>query len=134
MIIDINGKECEIIFGFEAIDYLDKKYPLEIQGLKQLGQGIQNTYNYLTKASPTAICEAIYAGTITEKDRASMSKIKEKVMQVATENENGLQELADELVEELKKQPLTKGVISKLEKDQEVMVKAILEMVGENEG
>ena len=54
-------------------------------------------------------------------------------MQVATENENGLQELADELVEELKKQPLTKGVISKLEKDQEVMVKAILEMVGENE-
>lgn len=132
MMIEINGKDCEIIFGFEAIDYLDKRFPLEIQGLKQLGQGIQNTYNYLTKASPIAICEAIYAGTITQKDRASMKHIKEKIMQTATENENGLQELADELVEELKKQPLTKGVIAKLEADQDTMVKAILEMVNED--
>ena len=58
-----------------TIDYLDKQYAVETQGMKVLGQGIQQVYTYLGMESIMALYHAIRAATITEKSQPSIEEI-----------------------------------------------------------
>lgn len=119
MILKINGKEYTIRFGFAAIDYLDNKYYVETQGIKILGQGVQQAYNYLNSESIVALYHTVKAATITEKSQPSTDEIEIYAEELANKNE--LSKLFKDLAEELKKQPLTKGTVKKhLQNIQEV--------------
>lgn len=111
MILKINGKDYPIKFGFAAIDYLDKQYAVETQGMKVLGQGIQQVYTYLGMESIMALYHAIRAATITEKSQPSIEEI--EVYAEELSGKDGLSKLFEDLIDELKKQPLTKGTVAK---------------------
>lgn len=114
MVLKINGKEYLVRFGFKAIDYLDHQYTIETQGIKILGQGIQQAYTYLYSESVIALYHVIRAATITEKTQPSAEEIEAYAEELAVKNE--LSKLFEELIDELKKQPLTKGTVAKHEK------------------
>ncbi|WP_100066061.1 tail assembly chaperone [Miniphocaeibacter massiliensis] len=114
MILNINGKDYEIRFGFAAIDYLDKQYFVEASGIK-LGQGIGMAYTYLNAQSPVAILHVIRAGTITEKQQPSTADIEKFVEETA--EKDGISKLFKELAAELKKQPLTKATVAAYDKN-----------------
>ena len=120
MNLKINGKDYEILFGFKAIDYLDRVYFIETNGLK-LGQGIGFAYNYLLNQQPLALFHAIRAGTITEKQQPSDAEIEAFAME-AGEKDN-LEKLYKELANELKKQPLTKATVKTSEKNMKEIMK-----------
>lgn len=115
MILKINEKEYTIRFGFGAIDYLDKQYAIESQGVKVLGQGIQQVYTYLGMESLISLYHAIRGGTITEKSQPSEEDIEIYASELAEKGE--LSKLFAELIDELKKQPLTKVTVAKYEKN-----------------
>lgn len=114
MELTIDGKNYTLRFGFAAIDYLDNMYPLKTQGIEVLGQGVGQVYSMLNSESIIALMHAIKAGTITENQIPSTSDIEKYLMDLGEKNK--LEKLFKDIIAELKKQPLTKGTISKFDK------------------
>lgn len=105
MNVTIGKKDYELRFGFAALDYLDHEYTIETQGYT-FGQGLQIGVAYLLDHNPLALRAFIKAGTETEKSKPSNDEIEQFLM--AKGDEGTLPALFDEVLGELKKQPLTK--------------------------
>ena len=116
MVIKIGEKEYPIILGFDAINYLDQVYYFEVNGVK-LAQGVKIVMQYLMDENPIAIYHMIKAGTSTESQKPSNVDIEAYITELAEKNK--LQKMFGEMIEELKKQPLTKHTAKQLVREAE---------------
>jgi hypothetical protein len=64
MNLTINGTTHELHFGLDFINYLDKKYYVEQNGLK-IGQGLTYALAQIEMGNPNILVDLIVAGTIT---------------------------------------------------------------------
>lgn len=112
MNVKIGGREYELRFSLDAINYLDHVYTIDANGVK-IGDGIQELTVYLNLRNPTALYHAIKAGTIREKQKPSNEEI-ETFLEEAGEN-GGLEKLADDFLSLLRRQPLTKAAVKAFE-------------------
>lgn len=113
MQVEINGIVHEIKFGFKALAEMDKKYNIERMGLK-FGIGVQGLYVDLITGNPSTVVDTIKIGTMTASNPPTQTAIENYVMEVA--EQDGLEDLNEALIDELKKQPLTRSTIKKTEK------------------
>lgn len=120
MVIKIGEKEFPITFGFAALEFLDKVYTIKT-GVGDIGQGLNMLLMYLMDENPLAIRTAIKAGTETLKQKPSNEDIDDFITELAEKEK--LDGLFKELLDELKKQPLTKkrarNVVRAIEKASE---------------
>lgn len=105
---EIEGKTIEVVFTLDAIDALDHIYTLEMKGIK-FGVGIQYAYTGLEQASPIAIANVLQAVQAGKKTRIG----KKALTDFLIENDN-VEEVANALIAELKKQPLTKTTVKRM--------------------
>lgn len=116
MQLKIGEKEYPIILGFDAINYLDEVYFFEVNGLK-LAQGVKIVVQYLMDENPVALYHMIKAGTSTESQKPSNADIEAFISELGEKNK--LQKLFGEMIDELKKQPLTKHTAKSLVREAE---------------
>ena len=105
MQLKIGEKEYAIILGFDAINYLDEVYYFEVNGIK-LAQGVKIVMQYLMDENPVALYHMIKAGISTESQKPSNADIEAFISELGEKNK--MQKMFGEMIEELKKQPLTK--------------------------
>lgn len=105
---EIEGKTIEVLFTLDAIDALDHIYTIDMNGIK-FGAGIQFAFTGLEQASPVAIANVLQAVQVGTKTRVG----KKAIMMFLIENDN-VEEVANALAEELKKQPLTKTTVKRM--------------------
>ena len=99
--------------GFDAIHYLDLTYFVDMQGMK-LGFGIASVITQLKARNVLAIYNMIKAGTNTLASKPSNIDIEEFLGALS---EKQFDDLCEEFVEELKKQPLTRVSAIKMSKE-----------------
>ncbi len=116
MQLKIGEKEYAIILGFDAINYLDEVYYFEVNGIK-LAQGVKIVVQYLMDENPVALYHMIKAGTSTEPQKPSNAEIEAFISELGEKNK--LQKMFGEMIEELKKQPLTKHTAKALVREAE---------------
>lgn len=116
MVIKIGEREYPIILGFDAINYLDELYYFEVNGVK-IAQGVKIVMQYLMDENPFAIYHMIKAGTSTESQKPSNADIEAYISELGEKNK--LQKMFGEMIEELKKQPLTKHTAKALVREAE---------------
>lgn len=113
MIIKILDKEYELRFGLKALKYLDDIYFIENNGIK-FGLGVFQVYDALSNKSDfnaIAIFNLIKAGLETSLIKPNDRQIEMYIEQCVTDDK--ADELVEELLDELKKQPLTRLKIEK---------------------
>lgn len=76
MNVTINGKEYPIHIGLDCIDYLNRIYYIEQNGVK-IAQGINLALTELYMQNPVALLHMIKAGTITEQSQPATQDIKD---------------------------------------------------------
>ena len=110
MNIKINEQEYPIYFGFDAINYLDNKYFADMNGIK-LGVGVMSIFAQLKARNVLAIYNIIRAGTNTLPKQPSNQEIEEYIGALT---EKQFEDLCEEFLKELKKQPLTRVTAGKI--------------------
>ena len=113
MEIKIKDVSYPIYLGFDAINYLDVTYFVDMQGMK-LGFGIASVITQLKARNVLAIYNMIKAGTNTLPSKPSNCDIEEFLGSL---NEKQFDDLCEEFVSELKKQPLTRVTANKMTKE-----------------
>ena len=111
MIITLNDKDYNLYFSIASIDYLDREYYVEASGVK-FGFGVGMVYQQIAMKNVVGIFNAIKACLINKdvKDDA----IEDFIVKVA--EDDNLDKLCEELIDELKKQPLTRKSVADLTK------------------
>ncbi|MDV4829879.1 tail assembly chaperone [Enterococcus faecium] len=105
---EIEGKNVEVKFTLGAINALDQIYSVEMHGIK-FGFGVQHVLSDLEQGSPIAVFNVLQAVQV---DNVKVGKFAiEKFMM---ENDN-VEQLCEDIIEEIKKQPLTKAIAKKME-------------------
>lgn len=120
MQIEIGRRLYTLTFGFDALDYLDKVYTqTEPQSGLEFGVGLRLFIPYLMMRNITALRHAIKAGTSTEMSKPSNFEIEEFIAKKLEDNTEV--DFFDEIIDALKKQPLTKKrateMVSAVEKE-----------------
>lgn len=112
MKLDINGKSQKLELNtFSFVKQLDEKYKVNEGGMS-MGMGIAMAHNLLDRSGDlNALVNIIYAAT----DGPTKSQIEKALEDHAIEND-GLEELIDQLSEEMGKAPLIKASLKKLQK------------------
>lgn len=101
MIIKINGKEYEMFFGFDFIDYVNNASGLAFQGVQFGIAGMKLMMTGMADKSPSAFRTMIKAGTNTLKSKPSNEDLENYIEELL---ENGkYEEMFDEVVEEMGK-------------------------------
>lgn len=111
MIITLNDKDYNLYFSIASIDYLDREYYVEASGVK-FGFGVGMVYQQIAMKNVVGIFKAVKAGLINKNIKDSV--IEEFIVKKAEEDK--LDELCEGLIDELKKQPLTKKAVEELTK------------------
>jgi tRNA U34 5-methylaminomethyl-2-thiouridine-forming methyltransferase MnmC len=110
----IAGKEYDLKFGLKFIRELDKIYTVNYEGL-EFGMGVNMAYMNLQQFNPTALAEVIKAAVSHESSPPKMKQIEEAVEEYAEEND-GLEQLFEDVLEELGKSKVTKATIERFKK------------------
>lgn len=122
MVITLNGRDYSLYFSIAGIDYLDREYYLEASGVK-FGFGVGMVYQQIAMKNVVGIFNAIKACLINKDVKDDV--IEDYIVKVAEDDK--LDELCEELIDELKKQPLTRksvaDLIKRIEDVQEEQVK-----------
>lgn len=103
MVVTIGGKDYKLFFSIAGIDFLDRTYYIEAEGV-QFGFGVGLLTSQLAMGNVVGIFNAIKAGLYNKNIKDE--DIEKFIMEAAEKDE--LDKLAEELLGELKKQPLTK--------------------------
>jgi len=103
----INGKDYELYFGLDFINYLDKKYFVEQNGFK-LGQGLTYTVAQIELGNPSILVDLIVAGTITG------NKVKPEDAKLFIETQADIEALMNDFLLSLEKSPVTRFNMKKL--------------------
>lgn len=114
MQLELGGKKYDIYMGIASLNYLDKVYTIKDQASGiEFGAGVEFLISSLNMGNMMAMVHFIKAGTETEKSKPSNKAIEDFIGSLSDEE---LEELFSEAVEEIKKQPLTKHTVNKMEK------------------
>ena len=111
MLFEIAGKEYELKFGLKFIRELDKAYTVNYEGL-EFGMGVNMAYTGLLQYNPSTLAEVIKAATAHLSSSPRINQIDEAIEQYAEEND-GLDQLFEDVIEELGKSKVTKTTIEK---------------------
>lgn len=111
MVITLNGRDYSLYFSIAGIDYLDREYYLEASGVK-FGFGVGMVYQQIAMKNVVGIFNAIKACLINKDVKDDV--IEDYIVKVAEDDK--LDELCEELIDELKKQPLTRKSVADLTK------------------
>ena len=110
MELKIGGKDYNLKLGLKSLRFIDELYL--ISGTN-LGQGLHAITIAITSESIGAIANLIKAGTITENQKPSDEDIEEFI---GTLTEEEVDKLFKDFLNLLKTQPLTKVMVTKIEK------------------
>ena len=110
MEIKIKEESYPIYLGFDAVNYLDQAYFLEVEGMK-LGLGIASVIAQLKIGNVLATYNMIKAGTNTLTKKPSTEDIEEYIGSLT---EKQFDKLNEDFISELKKQPLTRVTARKI--------------------
>lgn len=113
MEIKIKDTSYPIYLGFDAINYLDNQYCVDMNGIK-LGFGIVSVITQLRARNVLAIYNMIKAGTNTLQQQPSSQDIEDYFGELT---EKQFDDLCEEFINELKKQPLTRVTALKITKE-----------------
>lgn len=111
MVITLNNKDYNLYFSIAGIDFLDREYYVEASGVK-FGFGVGMVYQQIAMKNVVGIFNAIKACLINKNVKDDV--IEDYIVKVAEEDK--LEELCEELIDELKKQPLTRKSVADLTK------------------
>lgn len=111
MVITLNNKDYSLYFSIAGIDFLDRKYYVEASGVK-FGFGVGMVYQQIEMKNVVGIFNAIKACLINKDVKDDV--IEDYIVKVAEDDK--LEELCEELIDELKKQPLTRKSVADLTK------------------
>lgn len=102
MKINIKGKDRELRFGIRFIRNLDNIYKATVRGL-EFSAGVDYAFAYLGSANPVGVCNILECALYEERGIAT------KDIEEFVENCTDYEGLVNELIEELKKQPMLKA-------------------------
>ena len=111
MVITLNGRDYSLYFSIAGIDFLDRKYYVEASGVK-FGFGVGVVYQQIAMKNVVGIFNAIKACLINKDVKDDV--IEDYIVKVA--ESNNLDKLCEDLIDELKKQPLTRKSVADLTK------------------
>ena len=109
MHVTINGKEYPIHIGLDCIDYLNRIYYIEQNGVK-ISQGINLALTELYMQNPVALLHMIKAGTITEQTGPGTKEIKDFL-----ETEADYEVLFEDFLEALRTAHATRRMVQTVE-------------------
>lgn len=115
MVIEIKEQQYVLNFGFEFLAKLNDFYHIEQQGMR-LNQGLNVGIVGLIDEEPEALVIFIMSGLASSDIKPSKKDIQDYLIDYANNQDDGLNGLFEEMLAEVKKQPLLKGKIKKLEK------------------
>lgn len=121
MEIKSNGKKLKLSFGFRFINEIDKTNgtSIDVEGQKiNFGNGLEFLIPMLQNGSIAHIGRAVLAATSHYKQDAPKEDDLDGILNDIAENK-GLQTFADEIVEELGKQPMTQNLVNKITEKEE---------------
>ena len=121
MEIKSNGKKLKLSFGFRFINEIDKTNgtSIDFEGQKiNFGNGLEFLIPMLQNGSIAHIGRAVLAATSHYKQDAPKEDDLDEILNDIAENK-GLQTFADEIVEELGKQPMTQNLVNKITEKEE---------------
>ena len=106
----INGKERELKFGIGFIRKLDDVYKVDYNGI-EFGMGLNMANIQLQQFNPTALSEVIQAAV---RGVTSQKQVDEALENYAEEN-NGLGDLFEQVIEEMGKSAIVKDSLKRVE-------------------
>ena len=106
----INGKERELKFGIGFIRKLDEVYKVDYNGI-EFGMGLNMANIQLQQFNPTALSEVIQAAV---RGVTSQKQVDEALENYAEEN-NGLGDLFEQVIEEMGKSAIVKDSLKRVE-------------------
>lgn len=121
MEIKSHGKKLKLSFGFRFINEIDKTNgtSIDVEGQKiNFGNGLEFLIPMLQNGSIAHIGRAVLAATSHYKQDAPKEDDLDEILNDIAENK-GLQAFADEIVEELGKQPMTQNLVNKITEKEE---------------
>lgn len=118
MQVNIDGREYNLYFGFDALNYLDLVYKVEDKSSGvSFGYGLPLFTSALMMGNLTALNYGIKAGTSTEFRKPSNKGIEEFIVKEL--EKDGAEGFFNELLDELGKQPLTKHQVTRMRRETE---------------
>lgn len=122
MLIEIKGKEYELKWNLEAINYLDNIYTIDfdVSGMKaKFGAGLQSGIAQLSFKSPVVVAQFIRAGLKHYKAVIFSDEAIENVIIERINKDGDLDLLIEDIKKSLKDNPLTRGAVSDLDEEVE---------------
>lgn len=109
MVINVDGKEYELIFGWDFLEEVNKRMGISVNGLEvEQGGYIKLNSAVLTK-DPISLVDIIQSATNTERQKPSKIGIQRFIEEKSIDGTYS--EFYDELYDEIKKQPLLKNLL-----------------------
>ena len=102
MQLTINEKSQELVFGVEALEFLDNKYKME-QGGMELGMSIAYVLTNFATGNVSMLSDLIEAGTRVNKPKPTRKEINEYIVSLDLDD---LEKLYDDIYENFTAQPV----------------------------
>lgn len=115
--VNHNGKELELKFGLKFLNAIDRALGMEIEQAS-IGNGINMLVPNLESGNVLTIATTIKAGTSHHKKYPSKDYEVEAILDEIAETV-GFEEFGKEIVEELGKRPMTRGLVEQSRQDEE---------------
>ena len=110
MEFEINGKERELKFGIGFIRKLDEVYKVDYNGI-EFGMGLNMANIQLQQFNPTALSEVIQAAV----RGVTSQKQVDEALEVYAEENDGLGDLFEQIIEEMGKSAIVKDSLKRAE-------------------
>ena len=110
MEFEINGKERELKFGIGFIRKLDEVYKVDYNGI-EFGMGLNMANIQLQQFNPTALSEVIQAAV----RGVTSQKQVDEALEVYAEENDGLGDLFEQVIEEMGKSAIVKDSLKRVE-------------------
>lgn len=110
MIIEINGKERELVFGVGFVRKLDQIYRAEIEGI-EFGVGMAVAQLHLTQRNPAALSDIIRCALVKGSTPQTVDTFVDEYAE-----EHGLEGLFKELEDAMGKSSVVKGSVRNVNK------------------
>lgn len=118
MQLKIAGKDYELKFGLKFIREMDKVYTVNYEGI-EFGMGINFAFMNLNQYNPTALVNVIKSALSHLTSSPTIKQIEEAIEEYAEEND-GLGQLFEEVLEELGKSGVVKDTLEQFKKNARV--------------
>lgn len=114
MVIEIDGKEYELHFGWDFIETMNQLNGLVVEGMHMNTGGLFLLEGQLEMGDPIAVVKALQGGTSTYASKPSKKGLQKYIEQLMEKDE--YEDFLSGLLEQLNTQPITKATIKSQEK------------------